>query len=110
MKTEINKDYFAHARVGLFTHYTYATYAGKGDNWGGTVYSQNDHRLAVSVEEAAALFDGEKYAKVAHDLGADLEFATGVEAGRDDLRNAAMLGELIDWIRAEGYEIRPLCD
>ena len=37
MKTEINKDYFAHARVGLFTHYTYATYAGKGDNWGGPV-------------------------------------------------------------------------
>jgi len=24
--------------------------------------------------------------------------------------NAAMLGELIDWIRAQGYEIRPLCD
>lgn len=24
--------------------------------------------------------------------------------------NAKMLGELIDWIRAQGYEIRPLCD
>lgn len=24
--------------------------------------------------------------------------------------NAEMLGELIDWIRAQGYEIRPLCD
>ncbi len=24
--------------------------------------------------------------------------------------NAAMLGELIDWIRAQGYEIRPICD
>jgi len=81
MKTEINKDYFAHARVGLFTHYTYATYAGKGDNWGGTVYSQNDHRLAVSVEEAAALFDGEKYAKVAHDLGAEYVVFTVAHAG-----------------------------
>ena len=24
--------------------------------------------------------------------------------------NADMLGDLIDWIRGEGYEIRPLCD
>ena len=58
----ITKDYFAHARVGLFTHYTYATYAeGKGTNWGGTHYSQTDPRGAVSAEEAAALFDGEKF-------------------------------------------------
>jgi peptidoglycan-N-acetylmuramic acid deacetylase len=24
--------------------------------------------------------------------------------------NAAVLGDLIDWIRAQGYEILPLCD
>ena len=68
----INKTYFQNARVGLFTHYTYATYAeGKGHNWGGTWYSADNSRGAVSAEEAAALFDGEAYAKVAHALGAE---------------------------------------
>ena len=43
--SQINKDYFAKARVGLFTHYTYATYAdGKGTNWGGTHYSAEEPR------------------------------------------------------------------
>ena len=78
----INKDYFARARVGLFTHYTYATYAeGKGTNWGGTHYSQTDPRGAVSAEEAAALFDGEKYARTAHDLGAEYVVFTVCHAG-----------------------------
>ncbi|MBQ8401716.1 MAG: alpha-L-fucosidase, partial [Clostridia bacterium] len=79
---KINKDYFAHARVGLFTHYTYATYAeGKGANWGGTHYSQTDPRGAVSAEEAAALFDGEAYARTAHDLGAEYVVFTVCHAG-----------------------------
>ncbi|MBQ4607897.1 MAG: alpha-L-fucosidase [Clostridia bacterium] len=80
--SRINKDYFAHARVGLFTHYTYATYAeGKGTNWGGTHYSQTDPRGAVSAEEAASLFDGEKYARTAHDLGAEYVVFTVCHAG-----------------------------
>lgn len=80
--TKISKDYFAHARVGLFTHYTYATYAeGKGTNWGGTHFSQTDPRGAVSAEEAAALFDGEKYARTAYDLGAEYVVFTVCHAG-----------------------------
>ena len=78
----INKDYFTKARVGFFTHYTYATYAeGKGTNWGGTHYSQNDPRDARSPEEAAALFDGEAYARTAHDLGAEYVVFTVCHAG-----------------------------
>ena len=78
----INKDYFTKARVGFFTHYTYATYAeGKGTNWGGTHYSQNDPRGARSPEEAAALFDGEAYARTAHDLGAEYVVFTVCHAG-----------------------------
>ena len=76
------QEYFARARVGLFTHYTYATYAeGKGTNWGGTHYSRTDPRGAVSAEEAAALFDGEKYARTAHDLGAEYVVFTVCHAG-----------------------------
>ena len=45
--------YFKKSRVGLFTHYTYATYAeNKGTNWGGTWYSASDSRGASSPEEA----------------------------------------------------------
>ena len=78
----INKTYFQNARVGLFTHYTYATYAeGKGQNWGGTWYSADNSRGAVSAEEAAALFDGEAYAKVAHALGAEYVVFTAAHAG-----------------------------
>ncbi|MBQ2277804.1 MAG: alpha-L-fucosidase, partial [Clostridia bacterium] len=76
------KDYFAHARVGLFTHYTYPTYAdGKGTNYGGTVYSGDDLRTASSAEEVAALFDGEKFAEAAHDLGAEYVVFTAAHAG-----------------------------
>ena len=40
MTRTTGKDYFAHARVGLFTHYTYPTYAeGKGNNYGGIAWS-----------------------------------------------------------------------
>ena len=60
MQKNDGKSYFARARVGLFTHYTYATYdESKGKNWGSTTYSQTDLRGAVSAEEAAALFDGD---------------------------------------------------
>ena len=45
MNRKINKDYFAKARVGLFTHYTYATYnTATGTDWGGTHYSAADPR------------------------------------------------------------------
>ena len=82
MTRTTGKDYFAHARVGLFTHYTYPTYAeGKGNNYGGTVYSGDDLRTASSVEEAAALFDGDKFAEAAHDLGAEYVVFTAAHAG-----------------------------
>ena len=82
MKRMIDKDYFSHARVGLFTHYTYATYAEEtGKNWGGTHYSQQNSRGAVSAEEAATLFDGTKYARTAHALGAEYVVFTICHAG-----------------------------
>ena len=78
----INKDYFARARVGLFTHYTYATYnTATGTDWGGTHYSAANPRGAVSAEEAAALFDGEKFARTAYDLGAQYVVFTVAHAG-----------------------------
>ncbi len=81
MKT-VDKSYFANARVGLFTHYTYPTYAeGKCNNYGGTVYSATDLRIASSAEEAAALFDGESFAAAAHDLGAEYVVFTAAHAG-----------------------------
>ena len=77
-----NKSYFAHARVGLFTHYTYPTYSeDKGTNYGGTSFSQTDSRTAASAEEAAFLFDGEKFASAAHDLGAEYVVFTVAHAG-----------------------------
>ena len=80
--SQINKDYFAKARVGLCTHYTYATYAdGKGTNWGGTHYSAEEPRGAVSAEEAAALFDGERLARAAASLGAQYVVFTVAHAG-----------------------------
>lgn len=82
MEKKFDKAYFANARVGLFTHYTYATYAeDKGTNWGGTWYSQKDSRPASSPEEAAAMFDGEAYAKTAHDMGAEYVVFTLAHAG-----------------------------
>ena len=82
MENKYGKDYFANARVGLFTHYTYATYAeDKGTDWGGTWYSRDDSRGASSAEEAAALFDGEAYAETARDLGAEYVVFTLAHAG-----------------------------
>ena len=82
MNRKINKDYFAKARVGLFTHYTYATYnTATGTDWGGTHYSADNPRGAHSAEEAAALFDGEAYAKTAFDLGAEYVVFTLAHAG-----------------------------
>lgn len=82
MNRIVNKDYFARARVGLFTHYTYATYnTATGTDWGGTHYSAEDPRGAHSAEEAAALFDGEAFAKTASDLGAEYVVFTLAHAG-----------------------------
>ncbi|MBQ3861141.1 MAG: alpha-L-fucosidase [Clostridia bacterium] len=82
MEKRFDRSYFEHARVGLFTHYTYATYAdGKSTNWGGTWYSRDSSRGASSPEEAAAMFDGEKYAQTAHDMGAEYVVFTLAHAG-----------------------------
>ena len=82
MNRIVNKDYFARARVGLFTHYTYATYnTATGTDWGGTHYSASNPRGAHSAEEAAACFDGEAYAKTAFDLGAEYVVFTLAHAG-----------------------------
>ena len=76
------RDYFGSARIGLFTHYTCATYAdGKSKNWGGTWSSRSDSRGASSPEEAAARFDGEKYARTAFDMGAEYVVFTLAHAG-----------------------------
>lgn len=76
----INKEYFANARVGLFTHYTYPTYTTE-KNYGGTQYSPSDSRKASSAEEAAAMLDGDKFAAAAHDLGAEYVVFTVCHAG-----------------------------
>ncbi|MBO6053104.1 MAG: alpha-L-fucosidase, partial [Clostridia bacterium] len=82
MEKRYGKAYFERARVGLFTHYTYATYAqGKSTNWGGTWFSRDNSRGAASPEEAAAMFDGEKFARTAHDLGAEYVVFTLAHAG-----------------------------
>ena len=82
MENRYGKTYFENVRVGLFTHYTYATYADdKGTNWGGTWYSRDDSRPAASAEEAAAMFDGEAFAKTAHDMGAEYVVFTLAHAG-----------------------------
>ena len=82
MNHNVNKEYFARSRVGLFTHYTYATYnTATGTDWGGTHYSAANPRGAYSAEEAAALFDGEAYAQTAVDLGAEYVVFTLAHAG-----------------------------
>ena len=86
-----NKDYFAHARVGFFTHYTYATYR-KADNYGGTKFSAQRLVGASSAEEAAAFFDGEKYAAAAHDLGAEYVVFTVCHAGFNLLYPSKVMG------------------
>ena len=82
MEKRFDKAYFERARVGLFTHYTYATYAdGKSTNWGGTWSARDDSRGASSPEEAAARFDGERYAETAADMGAEYVVFTLAHAG-----------------------------
>ena len=82
MERKFGKAYFERARVGLFSHYTYATYAeNKGTNWGGTWYSGKDPRPAASPEEAAAMFDGESFARTAHGMGAEYVVFTLAHAG-----------------------------
>ena len=98
-----NKDYFAHARVGLFTHYTYATYR-KKENYGGTHYSQNNPVGASSAEEAAAMFDGEKYAATAHDLGAEYVVFTLCHAGFNLLFPSKVMGALCPHKCTEGSD------
>ncbi|MBE6725437.1 MAG: hypothetical protein E7576_09655 [Ruminococcaceae bacterium] len=94
MDKRFGRDYFAHARVGLFSHYTYPTYAeDKGTNYGGTHYSAEKPRTAVSAEEAAALFDGEKFASAAHDLGAEYVVFTAAHAGFNLLFPSAVMKE-----------------
>ena len=88
----ITKDGFARARVGLFTHYTYATYAeDKGTDYGGTRCSRDDPRQARSAEEAAFLFDGEKYAETAEALGAEYVVFTVCHAGFNLLYPSALM-------------------
>ncbi len=94
MEHPYGKSYFANTRVGLFTHYTCATYAeNKGTNWGGTWYSRDDPRPAASPEEAAALFDGEAYARTAHDMGAEYVVFTLAHAGFNLLFPSATMKE-----------------
>ena len=82
MDKRFGRSYFERARVGLFTHYTYATYPKTSKtNYGGTWYSRSDPRGAASPEEAAAMFDGEKYARTAHDMGAEYVVFTLAHAG-----------------------------
>ena len=82
MERKFGKAYFEKARVGLFSHYTVATYAeNKGTNWGGTWTARNDPRPASSPEEAAARFDGAAFARTAHDLGAEYVVFTLAHAG-----------------------------
>ena len=104
MANNINKTYFANARVGLFTHYTYATYTTE-KNWGGTAYSQNDKRRASSAEEAAALFDGEKFAAAAHDLGAQYVVFTVCHAGFNLLYPSEVMREVCPHKTTEGSDV-----
>ena len=77
-----DREWFACARVGLFTHYTYPTYKNPAKAArGGTVYSQTDMRTACSAEEAAALFDGERFAEIACAMGAQYVVFTVAHAG-----------------------------
>ena len=108
-----DKSRFARARVGLFTHYTYPTYdTSKGTDWGGTCYSAQELRTARSAEEAASLFDGERYADVAHALGAEYVVFTVAHAGFNLLfPSETMKATGCSWKCAESSDaIRKLTD
>ncbi len=82
----------------------------------------NDYVLAMS--EAMGLRTVLwSYAYYDYDPANQMDYATALQRAKEALHpgcvyllhavsqtNAEMLGELIDWIRAQGYEIRPLCD
>jgi len=78
MKHKPDVEWFAHARIGLFTHYTYGTRKGKNS---GTLRSANDARFISSPEEAAACLDARKFAEAAHDMGAEYVVFTVCHAG-----------------------------
>lgn len=78
--TETTKSRFARMRVGLFTHYTYATYRTE-NNYGGTWRSPFDSTGAVSAEEAASALDAGAYASAALDMGAEYVVFTVCHAG-----------------------------
>jgi hypothetical protein len=75
-----SKEWFARARVGLFTHYTYATYR-SGSNYGGTWRSASDSSGGNSAEEVAAALDADAYASAAYDMGAQYVVFTVCHAG-----------------------------
>lgn len=76
----ITKEWFSRARVGLFTHYTYATYR-SDNNYGGTRRSASDSSGADSAEEAARALDAAAYARAARDMGAQYVVFTVCHAG-----------------------------
>ncbi|MHB1150983.1 MAG: alpha-L-fucosidase [Eubacteriales bacterium] len=75
-----SKEWFAVARVGLFTHYTYATYR-SDNNYGGTWRSASDSSGGSSVEEVASALDADAYAAAAFDMGAEYVVFTVCHAG-----------------------------
>lgn len=80
MTQKIDREWFGRARLGLFTHYTYATYP-TADNYGGTKRAAGDMSEGKSVEEVASLFDAEKFAQAAADMGAQYVVFTVCHAG-----------------------------
>jgi hypothetical protein len=74
------REWFARARIGLFTHYTYATYR-TADNFGGTWRSSTDRSGGASVDEVAAAFDADSFAEAAVDMAAQYVVFTACHAG-----------------------------
>jgi len=76
------KNWFANAKVGLFTHYTYATYNGDVKiNWGGTCKSSVDLVGADSLDQLADGFDAKRYAAMANAMAAQYVTFTVCHAG-----------------------------
>lgn len=74
------KERLTRARIGLFTHYTYATYRTE-NNYGGTWRSPSDKRGGESAEMLAAALDAEAYAAAVADMGAEYVVFTVCHAG-----------------------------
>ena len=76
------KNWFANAKVGLFTHYTYGTYNENTErNWGGTCKSAADLTGADSLDQLSDAFDAKKYAAVADSMAAQYVTFTVCHAG-----------------------------